>query len=148
LRRIDGIDEALMAELGRMRADMYKVLSEPNAEDSISIRAVMMPYGRRALVVAFLAATLGGVFYRAVNRVRWLRAAMNGAAAAVFTLAFAWVITGLDGLWLLVVPVLLFGVPGALWALAARRDGRGSLRVLAAWAAAAAPALLLTRAWF
>ena len=53
-----------------------------------------------------------------------------------------------ESTWFVLLPIVAFGVPAALWQLARRRGVNAAARVLIAWAVACVPALLVTTPLF
>ena len=142
LRRVPGVTADLIAEFERMRKD---ILSPPapgtEREGQLSIRAILMPYVWRAVVVWIVCAGIAAVLYRQVRRIAWWRAALDGLAAALLGLLAGWLVERGGPLPPFAVPLVVCGVPAALWQLRKAR-AREAGRVLAAWAAAAIVAAL------
>jgi hypothetical protein len=112
-------------------------------EESLSLRAMIVPYLWR-LGALMLAATAAGAWLalRAGVR-RWWTAVLVALAASLLVVALAWVVV--SPAWSpAAAPILLGGLPWALWRLARRRGGRPALGALVVWALAALPALVLT----
>jgi hypothetical protein len=141
VRRVHGISEPLAARFIEMRRAMLAPPAPGTAsEGGLSIHAILMPYVRRAAIVWLLCAALGAALYRAVRRVSWLRAGLNGAAAAALALVVGWMAGGGVFLVSLVAPVVLFGAPGAVIRAVRSRSAAEAARVVAAWTLAACAA--------
>lgn len=144
--QVPGVTAALATELSRMQDAMQKQLAAAGEDEaSLSIRAILMPYLWRAVYVLLGAAVAATFLYRAVRRSRWWRLPFNGIAAALVGLLAGWTLDQGSGAVALIAPVVIFGIPGALWRAYRTRSGRDALTVLAAWAAAALPAALAVR---
>jgi len=159
LARVPGVTAELLDRFRRMEADMAAV-REANARgdaEGIDLMRIFGPVLVRAAVWILIAAVAAGWLYRRVRETPIWRAAVNGFAAAAIGLLGAWVLgAGLQTAYsgtvvavvLVFVPVVVCGVPGALWQLAWRRQPREAGRVLAAWAAACVAPLLVTQPLF
>jgi hypothetical protein len=116
-------------------------------ESSLSIQALAMPYVWRALGALAAASLMGAWLARQAGLRRWWSSALCGAVASVMVLGLSWMVVA--PWWIPVVaPILAGGVPCAAAVAARRRTWRAALWVLAAWAAASAPAIALSRTWF
>lgn len=136
LQRVPGMTPAVMKQFRSMAEGMDR-------PDHV-MDTLLVSLGWYALSFMLLAGSLGGLAYWLVLRVRWWRALLNGLAIAVFSLLPGWVISGWMDLVLPLAPVLLFGVPAALWRLRRKRGSLGTGRqTLLAWGLAVIPALLL-----
>jgi len=148
LRRVHGMTPGLYSTFERMAEEMRALKQRgSDSEASVTIRSVLMPYLRKALTALALAAALGAWLYWIIGRPRWFRAVLNGAGVSVVVLPLAW-LGGVSPLVALVVPVVIFGMPGGLWRWRSRGAVGAGVRILAAWAAAALPAVLLSSAFF
>ncbi len=144
--RIRGVRPELAAEFVRMHEAMRRQAAAEGEEDaSLSIRSILLPYLWRAVYVLIASAIVAGFLYRAVRRVRWWRLALNATAAALAGLLAGWTIDNGSGAMAWLAPIVIFGVPGALWRALRTRSGREAAKVLAAWALAALPAALAIR---
>jgi hypothetical protein len=77
----------------------------------------------------------------------WWTAGLIALGATLLVLGLAWVITG--PAWLpYAAPVIVGGLPAAVWRLARRRPFLHAAAVLGAWAIASIPAALVSQAWF
>jgi len=133
----------LMARFRKMSAEMDRMRVDKNEmESQLPLRKILLSFLWRALGGIAVAAVLAAVAYRLVRPVRWWRLVLNGLGAAIVGMAAGWM-----GSWTM-LPVLLFGLPAALWQLWHRRASGPSVRALLAWIAASAPALALVRPWF
>ena len=120
-----------------------------SAEGGLSFGNIIKPYAWRALFAWLGAALVGSLLYRRARRVAWWHAALNGIAVALVGLIAAWTVDSGNALIVLLIPVavplIVFGVPGALirgWRSHSAREGAV---VLGAWALAALPAALVVR---
>jgi DNA uptake protein ComE-like DNA-binding protein len=125
------------------RADRRLAQDEETAL-SLSLRSVLKPYAWRALEVLAAAAFVAAWLHRKARRIGWIRAGLNGIAGALCGLVAAWSVDSGSGLLTLAVPVLVFGVPAALWRAARSRSLREAGRVLATWTLSAIVPVLLT----
>lgn len=114
----------------------------------MNFSAILMPYGYRAVLWLVVSAGLAGLLYLRVRLIHWWQAALNGFLAALVGLGAAWISDALGGAVAWLLPVVIFGVPAALWQLAWRKSAASSGQVLAAWALASMAPFLVTRAWF
>jgi hypothetical protein len=130
-------------------AEEMRALGEQgsDAEGKLTMRGILLPYVRKALAALTLAAAPGAWLYWIVGRPRWFRALLNGIGASAVVLPVAW-LAGVSPLVALLVPALIFGVPGALRRWRKRRAIGAASRVLVAWGGAALPAALLTSPLF
>jgi hypothetical protein len=143
LRRVPGMTEDAFARFQRMREAMLKPPSPgKEREGELSFRAILLPYLWRAMLVWLACAAVGALLYGSVRNVAWWRLVLNGLAAALAGLLAGWTIDPGTGLLALVTPVILFGMPGALFCLWRSRSPRRAGLVLAAWASATAAAAL------
>jgi hypothetical protein len=131
LRRVDSVDDAVFARFEGM-ARAYLAAEE---RPPMSVRAILLPYLRRAIVLIVACAVVSAAAYRAVRRARWWRAAIDGLAVAIVGLAAGWVIEGPAAV-PVAAPLILCGLPAALFALWRTRAPRRAGMVLAAWALA------------
>ena len=151
LDRVPGLDAAVRQRFERM-AERARQPDEA-VDESLTIRALLMPYARYAAIVLVICAVAAALVYRGVRRVRWWRAALNGTAVAVTGLLIGWSGDNGSGIVGWMLPVILFGVPAtAIAAWRSRKRGRTHSAVatatagvvFAAWALAAlVPALIL-----
>jgi hypothetical protein len=149
LRRVPGMTESTLSNFRRMKAAMdAPVAAGTEAEGTISIRSILIPYARRA-GFAWLACSLAAAFaYRALRRVRWWRLALNGILAALIGLLCGWTIDHGTGAMALAAPILVFGVPAMLTRAWRTRSVSEAALVLGAWALASVPAAVAVRPWF
>ena len=150
-----GVDEVLRVEgatrefhdaIVEGRSAMDRRLADPDVEESLDLRAILLPYVYHALLVWLEAGLLGAVLHALVRPARWWRLVANGLVAALVAFAVGWMAEA--PLAPLLVPMAAPGVIAALAALALRRGGREALRVVAAWGAAALPASVFLHPWF
>jgi hypothetical protein len=148
-RRVPEVSPKLAARFTQMEAAMRRLRAEAVEEGaSMNLSAILKPYGYRAALWLGVGTVIAALLYRRVRSTRWWRAALNGFVIALLGLLAGWLVEGLGGALPWLVPVVVFGVPAALWQLAWRKSRAGAGRVFAAWALAAAVPFLLTRAWF
>ena len=115
---------------------------------SLKLSMILKPYGYRAALWLAVSAIVVAALYVRVRVVRWWRAALNGFAAALLGLGTAWFSHSLGGAGVWLAPVVVFGVPAALWQLARRKGRMAGAKVFAAWMLAALVPLIVTGAWF
>lgn len=147
VRGVPGMTPELFGRLEAMAATMSKIRAG-EIEDSVSLdlMRLLRPYLYRAAAWIVACALAAALLYRASRRLGWLRLALNGLAAASVGLLATWVVA--PGPWAPLLPLVLFGLPGAAWQLARSRRVAGPARVLAAWALACLPALVVTQPLF
>ncbi|OFW19292.1 MAG: hypothetical protein A3G21_02220 [Acidobacteria bacterium RIFCSPLOWO2_12_FULL_66_21] len=150
LQRVPGMTAPVVAALQEMK----RAMDAPpppgtSAEGGLSFGNIIKPYAWRALFAWLGAALVGSLLYRRARRVAWWHAALNGIAVALVGLIAAWTVDSGNALIVLLIPVavplIVFGVPGALirgWRSHSAREGAV---VLGAWALAALPAALVVR---
>jgi hypothetical protein len=125
--------------------DLFKRAHEEEA--SLSLTAIALPYLWRLAALVTLATGVGGWLARRAGIRRWWTAGLIAVMATLLVLTLAWVITG--PAWLpYAAPLMVGGLPAALWRLARRQPLRRALSVLGAWLVAMLPAVALSRAWF
>ncbi len=148
LLKVPGFTPEMMSRFRRMSDEMVRMTSD-SAEDEtgLSLGTILWSYGRRALILLAAASAAGALLYRRVRSVGWFRAAVNGLAASCVVLALAWLTTGTGAHIAFLGPLVLLALPATLWQLARSRKRSQAARVLAAWALAAVPALLLAYPW-
>ena len=100
---------------------VYKRAHEEEA--SLSLSAIAMPYLWRLLGLVAGATAAGGWLARRAGVKHWWTAGLIALAATLLVLGLAWVITG--PVWLpYAAPLIVGGLPAALWRLARRRRHR------------------------
>jgi hypothetical protein len=142
LRDVTGMTDTLFATLRRMHDSALRQQTVQDAEETLSISTILMPYVWRALAVFLACATTSAALYRAVRRQRTWRVILNGSAASLLGLAAAWLAEPVPGVFAFGLPVILFGLPACAVALWRTRSGRAATLVLAAWTLASLPAVL------
>jgi hypothetical protein len=151
--RVPGVTDAIAARLRTMQ-DAMEAVRQANRHTSIEglepmrlFRPILVRVAGWMLICASAAAWL----YGRVRPLSVWRLAMNGLAAALVGLLPALVLGAVlqigdrpvsPGL-LVFLPVVVWGVPAALWQLARHRSGRESLRVIGAWTLACVPSILV-----
>jgi len=148
LMTIPGLPAALRIKVREMAVAMDGVLARAQKEEaSLSLSTVVMPYLWRLAALVILASVAGGWLARRSGIHRWWTAGLIALFATLLVLGLAWVITG--PAWVpYAAPVIVGGLPAALWRLFRRRPFRHAAAILGAWAMAAIPAAFLSRAWF
>lgn len=154
LERVPGMTAPVMARMREMPAGMAAVrdANARNDIESLDLSRLIRPVIVRGIIWALLCAVAAAGCYRAVRRTTVWRVVLNGVAAALFSLVPAWLLGAslqvgtqpVAPMMLVWFPLVLFGVPGAIWQLAWRRTPSESARVLAAWTLACVPALLIS----
>ena len=152
--RVPGVTQDIVAELRGMQSAMAAVRQANERDDgeSIDLMRIFAPVIWRVTFFIALASLAAAWLYGRARRVRLARRAANGLAASVVGLLSAWIFGaalqvhghGADPALLSLLPVALFGLPGALWQVARRRPPAEAARVAAAWAIACVPAVLIT----
>jgi len=149
LRRVPALTPGLAARFAQMEGAMGRLRAETAEESaSMNLSAILIPYGYRAAFWLLVCAALAALLYLRVRSLRWWQAVFSGVFAALLGLGAAWLSGALGGAVAWLSPVVVFGVPAALWELAWRKSAASSGRVLAAWALASLAPFLITRAWF
>jgi hypothetical protein len=116
-------------------------------EENLSLSTVVLPYLWRLLGVLAVAAAAGAWLARRVGIAHWWSAASMATAAALLVLGLSWGVV--SAAWLpLAAPLIAGGAPAAIWTLGRHRSVARAARVVAAWAVASLPAVLLSRSWF
>jgi len=147
LRAVPGMTPALYSRLEAMAATMSKMRAGEIEESvSLDLMGLLRQYLYRAAVWILVCAVASALLYRTIRRLRWLRLGLNGLAAAAVGLLVAWILA--PGPWAPLLPLAIFGLPGAAWQLVRSRAGARPTRVLAAWALACLPALIVTQPLF
>ena len=136
---------AMRDDLRGRRAAMAQLLQRAaNEEESLSLWLIVRPYLWRLGGIILLAAAAGTwLARRAGVRRRWT-ALLLSLAATLLVVAFAWIVSS-PAWYPAAAPVVVGGVPWALWRLVRRRGARSAAQAVAVWIVAALPALLLTR---
>ncbi|MBZ5498177.1 MAG: hypothetical protein LAP85_17390 [Acidobacteriia bacterium] len=148
LGRLPAYPQAMLDQFIRMSQEMDR-LRASSAEDEtmLNLSTILWSYGRRALIILALATAGGAFLYRRARPAGWMRAVSNGFAASLFVLALAWLTMGTGAHVAFLGPVVLLGIPAALWHMARHRRPALAAKVLLAWAGAAIPAVLLAYPW-
>jgi hypothetical protein len=116
-------------------------------EESLSLAAILLPYLWRLIAVLVLTTAAGAWLARRVGARRWWSATAVALVSSLLVVALAWVITS-PPWYPIAAPVVLFGVPWALWRLLRQRSPRAAAAALAVWAAASTPAVFISRVWW
>jgi hypothetical protein len=113
-----------------------------DAEETIDLWAIARAYLLRLGAIVAATSIAGAWLARRAGVRRIWSAAAIGIAASVLVIAFAWVIT--TPIWMpIAAPIVVGGLPWALWRLARRQPMASSGRPLMVWLAASAPALVV-----
>jgi hypothetical protein len=148
LQKVPAMTPALMHCFESMAAEMSRLhLDKEKMEEEFPIRAILLSYLWQALGWILLAGIMGAAAYRSARKLPIVRLMINGLAAAFLGLIVGWLVKG-DGLYTILVVLLVFGAPAALWQLAHHRSWRRAVTVLLAWSVAAVPAAIFVRPWF
>lgn len=143
LRRVAGMTPAVLASFRRMKQAMDAPPPPgTSAEGGLTLGRIVKPYVWRAVFVWLACAAVASAAHRRITRASWRRAALNGLAAALAGLIAGWTVDAGDGLLALMMPIVVFGVPGALVRAWRSRSPRKAAVVLAAWTLASVPAAL------
>lgn len=137
---------SLRPRVTAMSAAMTQLTAAAREEETLSLWAIARAYLWRLGALLAAATIAGAGLARLAGVRRWWTAALIALAAAVMTVALAWVITS-PPWYPFAAPVVIGGLPWAAWRLARRRDVRLAAMALAAWVLAALPGLILTRSW-
>ncbi len=133
----------LRDDLRGRSAAMARLLERAAAEEeSLSLRPIILPYLWRLGAIALAAAAAGAWLARRVGVKRQWTAFLLALAATLIVIAFAWIVSS-PAWYPFAAPVVVGGVPWALWRVARRRGARSAAQALATWAVASAPALVL-----
>lgn len=161
LRRVKGTDPSLVRRFRAMQARSQQLRDDPTEEESrLSLASILRPYLIRLAVLIVVAGLLGAAAYRLAVAQTWYRAILDGIAAATVGALFEIALDLPAGMAAIIGPLLLFGLPAALYCvvfpgrtrprLAARRPHaepptrlRVALAVLFAWLLAPLPLVLL-----
>lgn len=156
LARTPGVTAALVERLRAMHASMRAVRAANEQQDieRLELARLLRPVIVRMAVWVIVCAMAAGVCYGLARWLRPWRLALNGLAAALLGFLPACLLgsalqygdRAVDPTVIVLLPMLICGVPAGIWQLAGRRLPRDAGRVLAAWALACLPALVLTMA--
>lgn len=135
------LPEPMRARVTAMSSAMSRLTAAAREEETLSLWAIARAYLWRLGALLAMATIAGAGLARLAGVRRWWTAAFIALAATLMTVALAWVITS-PPWYPFAAPVVIGGLPWAVWRLARRHDVG-----LAARAVAALPGLLLTRPW-
>ncbi len=154
LSRVPGVPPAVAARFGTMSAEMSRAAG--GGEEGLSLGRLLRPLIVRAVMWLLVCGLLSAWCYRRVRAVPAWRAALAGAGAALVGLPVGWALGPGPVLQALAAPLLVFAIPGAVWAAvraafrARAGAGRGGWapvgaggRVLLAWGAAVLPVIVI-----
>jgi hypothetical protein len=148
VERVPGMTPAILSAMREMAAAMERLRAATVEDQAVNrLRRVVLFAAERAAAWLCVAAALGAMAYGLVRRLRFVRLALDGMAAALLVLGLSWIVDT-DPAWTLFAPLAAFGVPAALWLLAYRRAPREALRAIAAWTMTAVPAWLIAHPLF
>ncbi len=163
LRVVKGMDASLMRRFRALRQRWTTMRDNPVEEESSlsqSLPTLLRPYLVRLAVLLALAGALGAAAYRLAVPRGWPRAVINGLAAASVGFLLEAALDLPAGVGAVLGPVLLFGVPAALYCMlfpartrrcvsARRHHGdpptrwRLAVAVLFAWTLGSLPLIIL-----
>jgi len=147
LGAVPGLTPELAARFETMAGTMSKIRAGQIEESvSLDLMGLVRPYLYRAGEWILVCALASALLYRTMRRLGWLRLTLNGVAAASVGLLATWVLAA--GPWTALLPLALFGLPGAAWQLIGSRHGARPGRVLAAWALACLPVIAISQPLF
>jgi hypothetical protein len=148
LARVPGLTPVLIDRARAMEAEWRNHPEQPG-EESLSVGGLVRPYLIRAAIAWLLASLFAAAGYYIVRRGCTVgRAVIHGLAASLVGLLAGWLIDGPVGITAVFAVLIVFGVPAGLRAVFSRSRRSTWARVMAAWAAAAVPAAVLTVPWF
>jgi len=142
-----GSGGALRQRIAEMDAAMTDLRRAAEDEESLSLTTVVLSYIWRLLAYVLVAAAAGAWLAHAALAVRWRWALPCGLVAALMVFGLAWVVIA-PAWWPLAAPVVVGGLPAAVWAGWRQRSWREASLAAAAWLAAGLPALVLTSQWW
>ncbi|MDO8837153.1 MAG: hypothetical protein Q7V01_16235, partial [Vicinamibacterales bacterium] len=147
LFRAHHLPDPVRQRVSVMARDMESLRTRAADEaEQLSLWAIALPYLWRLAAVLAAAAAAGAWLARRAGVLRWWSASLIGTAAATIVIALSW--TVISPPWYPVAaPVVLGGLPWALWRLFRRRGLGPILQSFLAWILATLPALLLVRSW-
>ncbi len=158
LARVPGVTAALSEHFGTMQAAMESVRAANAGTDleALDLMRMFRPVFARAALWILVGGLAAAWLYRRVRSAAVWRVALNGLAASSVGLLAAWVLGAalqadgrlVEPALLVFIPLAAFGIPGALWQLVWHQSAGGAGRVLAAWALASGPALVVTQPLF
>jgi hypothetical protein len=111
-------------------------------EESLDLWAIVWPYLRRLIAIVLFATVIGAALAWRAGVRRWWTAALIALVCTLLVIAFAWIISS-PAWYRAAAPIVIGGLPWALWRVARGRGIRPAGRAIAAWALAALPALIL-----
>jgi len=138
------VDAPFRERVAQMAAGMEQ-LRAADAEESIDLSTIFRSYLWRLAALLGVATVVGMGLARRAGAARWWTAALIALAASLLVVALAWVIT-CPPWYPLAAPILVGGLPWALWRLVRRRTWSEVFESLTVWIAAMIPAMILTRA--
>ena len=142
-----GADPALRKQIASMDSAMGELRRASEVEDSLSLWAVARAYLWRLAAYVAAASALGAWLARRTCGIRWRWAIPCGLVSALIVFALSWVV--ISPAWVpAAAPLIVGGLPAAGWVAFRRRAWRNAVRALAAWVAAAMPALALRSNWW
>ena len=145
---VPGAGSGVGLRIAEMAKDMDALRTRAaGEEESLSLSAILWSYLWRLVIVLALTTAAGAALARLAGARRTWSAAVVALVSALTVIALAWIVTS-PPWYPAAAPVLLFGAPWAVWRLVRQRELRAPARALAVWAAAAIPAVLISRAWW
>jgi hypothetical protein len=147
LRNVAGLDAGVRQRIVEMEAAMGELRRASEAEESLSLWAVVQAYLWRLLGYVAVGSAAGAWLAHRTCSVRWRWALPCGLVSALLVFALSWVVV--SPAWApMAAPVLAGGFPAAVWAGSRRRSFKEAARAAAAWMAAACPAVALSCSWW
>ena len=137
------LSQTQRARIAAMSAAMSRIERSGPDEETLSLSTIAGAYLWRLGTIVLIATVPGAWFARFAGVRRFRTAALVALTATTLVIALAWVVTS-PAWYSVAAPVVLGGVPWAVWRLARGRTVASAARALAAWMAAATPSLLLT----
>ena len=158
VEKLPGMPGAVVDRLRAMQSAMVAIRSAnaKNDIESIDIARLFRPIFARAAGWMAVCAVVSGWLYGRVRRLRLLRLAINGIAAAFIGLVPPWFfgeavqigVRPVHPAMLTIVPLLMVGLAVGLWHLIRHRQPREAGRVMLAWTTTILPCLLITTPLF
>jgi hypothetical protein len=142
-----GLDAGTRRRIAEMDAAMKELRRASDAEESLSLSALVRSYVWRLLAYILAAAGAGAWLAHRICVLRWRWALPCGFASSALVFTLAWIVIA-PAWWPLAAPVLVGGVPAAAWVGLRRRSWKETALTVAAWLAATVPAAALSGSWW
>ena len=131
------------SQISAMSGAMTRLLARAvDEEETLNLRAILMSYVWRLAALIVVASLAGAWLARKAGARRVWTSALIALAATLLVFAFAWVIT-CPAWYPFAAPVVIGGLPWALWRAARRRSMTLVAQPFLIWLLAAAPALII-----